>query len=368
MTLSRLLVIVPQQLGDVLICTPLIHAARARWPDARIDVLGLAGTLELLRGNPDVNELLEMTRSRTLRERWAELRRLWRRYDLAFVTRGTDRTHVYGLAAARRRSALVPAHGVDRLWKYPAATYAFDIDSVHHQVLEKLRLIQPWESLPQSVSLVPPRGEPLPEDIACALRKPMVVMQTPSLWRYKQWPAEAYREVAAALIDDGVQVVLTGSSSPGDRAIVSQVRRGLPDDGAQCMDACGRLSLGALRTLLDQAQAYCGPDTSVTHLAAAVGVPIVTVYGPTPPTSFGPWPIGHAPTQPWKTRAQLQHAGSQAHRVVILQGPDLPGQSCVPCARAGCEGHNNSASHCLDHLPARRVIDALRDLLRTAIA
>ena len=50
--IERILVIVPAQLGDVLITTPLIRAARVRWPGARIDVLGFAGTLELLRGNP----------------------------------------------------------------------------------------------------------------------------------------------------------------------------------------------------------------------------------------------------------------------------------------------------------------------------
>ena len=49
--INRILV-VPAQLGDVLICTPLIRAARTRWPDARIDVLGFTETLDLLAGNP----------------------------------------------------------------------------------------------------------------------------------------------------------------------------------------------------------------------------------------------------------------------------------------------------------------------------
>ena len=51
-----ILVIATRQLGDMLLTTPLIHAAREQWPQARIDVLGFAGTMGLLRGNPDVNE------------------------------------------------------------------------------------------------------------------------------------------------------------------------------------------------------------------------------------------------------------------------------------------------------------------------
>ena len=57
----RILVITPAQLGDVLLCTPLIRAARERWPEARIDVLGFKKTLDLLTGNPDVGELIEIS-------------------------------------------------------------------------------------------------------------------------------------------------------------------------------------------------------------------------------------------------------------------------------------------------------------------
>ena len=56
---ERILVVATRQIGDVLLTTPLIHAARRRWPQARIDVLAFAGTLGMLRGNPDVDELIE---------------------------------------------------------------------------------------------------------------------------------------------------------------------------------------------------------------------------------------------------------------------------------------------------------------------
>ena len=56
---ERILVVATRQIGDVLLTTPLIQAARQRWPQARIDVLGFPGTMGMLRGNPDLNRLLE---------------------------------------------------------------------------------------------------------------------------------------------------------------------------------------------------------------------------------------------------------------------------------------------------------------------
>jgi heptosyltransferase III len=113
----NVLVVVTQQIGDVLLTTPLIQAARDRWPRACIDVLGFTGTLAPLRGNPAIDGLVEVTRDRRWSARWALLRRVWRRYDLALVTQAGDRAHLYGWVAASQRSALVPPAGSGRWWK-----------------------------------------------------------------------------------------------------------------------------------------------------------------------------------------------------------------------------------------------------------
>jgi heptosyltransferase-3 len=102
----------------------------------------------------------------------------------------------------------------------------------------------------------------------------------------------------------------------------------------------------------------------VTHLAGALGVPIVSLYGPSLPDAFGPWPNGHSPSQPWLHRARRQQVGN----IVILQGDDLPGKTCVPCGRMGCENRHDSASHCLETLTVERVLAELRPMLRRADA
>lgn len=352
----RILIVITAQLGDVLLTAPLAAAARARWPGATVDVLGFKGTLALLAGNPDVAACIEVDRRAGLRAQLAQAWRLRRHYDLAFVTRGGDRAHVYGLVMARRRSVLVPVAGPGSRWKRWIAQHALPVFPRRHQVLEKLHLLDPWGGPAGPVVVTPPAGAALPDDVARALRPRVVVVQVPSMWRYKRWPAAHYRALVEGLVADGVQVLLTGSAAPEDRAQVDAVRQGLVIRDDAVLDLAGRLSLAQVRTLLGRCAAYVGPDTSVTHLAAAVGVPIVSFYGPTDPCDFGPWPNGHAPNQPWQARAPRQQLG----RIVLLQGPDLPDRQCVPCRAMGCENHRDSASHCLDLLDPARVLDEVR--------
>ena len=353
----RILVITPAQIGDVLLCTPLIRAARAHWPDARVDVLGFAGTLDLLSGNPDVGELIEIPRSRS---RGAQLRQAWklrRQYDLALVTRTSDRSHLYGIVSARMRSALFPDHAGSS-WKRRFAQHGTVPTPATHQVLLKLRLLEPWIDQPATLSLQPPAAAPLPPAIEAQLAHPCVVVQVPSMWRYKQWPPEHFRRVVDGLLDDGVQVVLTGSGSGTDRSQIEQVLG--TDVPPGLLDLAGKLSLPQLCTLLERADVYLGPDTSVTHLAAAVGIPIVTLFGPTNPQDFGPWPRNHPASQPWQRRATRQ----QVDNIVVLQGPDLPGRACVPCNQMGCQHLHDSTSHCLVALEPQRVLSEVRSALR----
>jgi len=354
----RILVITPAQLGDVLLCTPLIRAARERWPDARVDVLGFAGTLALLAGNPDVGELIEIPPTS---DRGAQLRQAWklrRRYDLALVTRTGDRSHLYGVVSARTRSALLPGHGSGSFWKRLMAQHGTMLTPPTHQVLLKLQLLEPWIDPPAALSLLPPAAAPLPPGIEARLAHPLVVVHVPSMWRYKQWPPEHFRHVVEGLLADGVQVVLTGSGSSNDQSQIEQVRGA--DAPAGLLDVSGQLTMPQVRTLLERAEAYVGPDTSVTHLAAAVGIPIVTMFGPTNPQDFGPWPRNHPATQPWQRRAQRQ----QVDNIVVLQGPDLPGRACVPCNRMGCQHRHDSPSHCLLELEPQRVLSEVRAALQ----
>jgi len=342
-----ILVIATRQIGDVLLTAPLIDAARRRWPAAAIDVLGFERTLGMLEGHAAVRERIEVPAGQGWRASMALLQRLWRRYDLALVTQHSDRAHLYGWCAARVRSGLVPARRSTSWWKRLLLRHAVTIDDdTTPTVLEKLALLQPWQADAGAVTVAPPPARALPADLESALATRFVVVHVPSMWSYKQWPLASFERLIAGLLAAGHQVVLSGSGSPTDQAQVAPMRRlGAPP---RLLDASGRLDLRQMAALLARAALYVGPDTSITHLAAACGTPVVTMFGPTNPVRWGPWPQG-ASAAAYRRAQPRQTAG----RIVLLQAA----QDCIACGRAGCDDHHHSRSACLDALPVERVLD-----------
>ncbi len=403
--MKRILVIATRQIGDVLLTTPLIRAARQRWPEARIDVLGFEGQMGMLAGNPDVNECIPTPPRLGWAGGWRLARQLWRRYDLALVSQPGDRAHVLGWIAAPCRSGLIPEEGGSNWWKRRILRHAVvssgDRGTVH-VVPEKLRLLDPWitdsgsagtlesalagpsstsvaaaqsgaathgpaSSLlkPEPVTVIPPSGRPLPDGLARQLLPGYLVVHAPSMWAYKQWPVESWGALVQGLLEAGRQVVLTGSGGERDQACVAPLRA--LGSAPQLLDASGQLDLGQLRTLVETAALYVGPDTSITHLAAACGTPCLAIFGPTNPQRWGPWPApGSASAQDGGEATLDGEAGFIRHttaqsigNVTLLQGP----QDCVPCGRAGCEDHHHSRSDCLLAISPATVLAQAKALL-----
>lgn len=348
--MNRILVIATRQIGDVLLTTPLIHAAKRRWPQARIDVLGFEGQLAILEGNPDIDQCITTPARLGWRGAWRLIRGLWRRYELALVSQPGDRAHLLGWIAASCRSGLLPESGGSNWWKARlldhAVTIAGDRGEVH-VVSEKLRLLEHWPVAGETASdVLPPAPRELPARLVAELRQAPVVVHVPSMWRYKQWPIGYFVTLVSGLLAAGHQVVLTGSSGPRDQECIAALREAF--DSPDLLDASGQLDFGQLVTLLSDCSLYIGPDTSITHLAAATGTAVLTVFGPTNPQRWAPWPAGAGPQTHIVRRAATQTFAN----VTLLQGP----QECVPCGRAGCEDHHHSPSACLESIKPEFVL------------
>jgi heptosyltransferase III len=173
------------------------------------------------------------------------------------------------------------------------------------------------------------------------------------MWPYKQWPPERFRELAQALVARGRQVVLTGSGGARDQDGIAPLR----DVAAApaLLDTSGRLDFNQLTMLLRGAALYVGPDTSVSHLAAASGVLTIAIFGPTNPQRWAPWPAAAEQPIRFARQALRQSAGN----VTLLQA----GLPCVPCSKAGCEDHHASRSDCLRAIGVERVLEAVDEQL-----
>ena len=364
--IRRIVVIATQQIGDVLLTTPMIREARRLWPEATVDVIGFRGTLGMLRGNGDVGELIEAPPGGSGRSALRLARGgHWRRWDLALVTQRNDRAHFYAFVAAPVRSTLIAADRGTTWWKrllsVHSVVHAGDAGHLH-AAEDNLKLLAPWQRPPDDSmrhAVVPPAPAPLPADIEAVLTASPVVVHVPSMLVYKQWPAVHFRALVSALLADGAQVVLTGGPSEADRRLVAEVATLAPSP--RLLDVCGRLDFAQVTGLLRRAALYVGPDSSVTHLAAACSVPTVALFGPTNPIRWGPLDPGVPIARTYAMRStEPQRRG----RVVLMQGPG----ACVPCTRAGCENHEQSRSACLDGLSPAAVIDESLALWRSAQA
>lgn len=353
---SSILVVITRRIGDVLLTTPMIRSLRLAWPEARIDALVFAGTEGVLAANPDLNQVITVSERPTLRQHLRLLLRLWRSYDLALSMMPSDRPTFYAIIAGKHRVGLISAGG-KHLWKKWLLSQSAQFDNINtHTVLMNLKLAD-LLGVPRCHEVVAAWNA---EDEA-AVRKALpfdpeaqayAVLHVYPMYAYKAWRSEAWEELAEWLNGQGMRVVLTGGKSADEVAYVRVLVGLLPSN---TVDVAGKLNLAGVAYLLSKARAYVGPDTVVTHLAAASGTHTVALFGPSNPVKWGPWPKGYNEDRnPYKMRGT-----QRVNNVVLLQG----GGDCVPCMEEGCERHIASLSDCLQNLPASNAINELRKLL-----
>lgn len=351
---KSVLIIVTRRIGDVLFATPLMRSIKRAWPDAALDVLVFEGTQGVIAANPDVRRVLTVPERPGRLAHLGFLLRLARRYDVALSTLHGDRPTLYAFLAGRWRAGLLD-NARKESWKRALLDRWAPFDNWNtHTVLMNLALADLAGVEPRREVVVSWRAEDAGRVDALlggAAAPRIAVLHPYPKFNYKIWHRAGWIEVAGWLAQRGHRVVLTGGADPAEIAYVADLARGMP---AGAINLAGKLSLGEAGCLLARAALFLGPDTAVTHMAAALGVPTVALYGPTDPVKWGPWPKDHASrSNPW-ARLGSQSAG----RVRLVQG-DV---TCVPCREEGCERNVESYSDCLLSLPAAKVIAAIRDL------
>jgi heptosyltransferase III len=344
----RILVVALRRLGDVLFATPLIASIRRAFPQARIDALVFADTAGMLAGNRDLDRVVTMPPARGTMASLALALRLFKRYDLAVSTQSGDRPTFFALLAGRRHVGPIDGGRRGALRRMALSRAVPNVPGLH-RLEDMLRLADALGI--ERVPLLACPGGAAPRRFAPG---PYAVIHAAPHFIYKRWTRDGWRALAAGLRDRGLAILATGGPAPAERAFLDDV---WGQDGAVTrLD--GALSWPELTALLAQARLYVGPDTSVTHLAAASGCPTVALYGPTDPRLWGPVPA--AGLEPmWEAAGTIQRRGN----VWLVQNP-LP---CLPCQNEGCERHLASFSRCLDELLPAQVLLAVDRALDSAL-
>ena len=349
------LVVCTRRIGDVLLATPVVRSLKRAYPEAAIDMLVFEGTQDVVAPNPDIHRIWAIAERPEIGPHLTLLRMLWRQYDLAMSVLAGDRPTFHAWAAGRYRvGTLLPDN--KSWWKRRLLDEWVPFDNLAtHTVVMNLRLLAPLEVKPLGTPVVSwtQDDQESVHRVFPRMQDPQryVVLHVSPKFAYKTWTVDGWVALGRWLIDQGGTVVVTGVESAEQR-YCEHVIHGLPD----AVNLVGRVTLPALGYLLSRAALYIGTDTAVSHMAAAVGVPTVVLFGPSNPVKWGPWPKDFPPTthSPWR-RQGSQRQGN----VFLLQGEG----DCVPCLAEGCDRHINSLSDCLQNLSITRVIAAAKSML-----
>lgn len=347
----RILLTCTQRIGDVLLATPLARSLKRAWPEAELDFLVFKGTEGVLAGNPDIRQVLAFPQRCDWRGKLAQFRQIWRRYDLAAAPIATDRARLYGWIGARYRVGFLTTEERGKTWLLDDALTFDDLNT--HTVAMGEQLTQLLGITP-GYEVVPPRLTPdaLPATLARLeplADAPFVVLHPYPKYPYKMWHRERWAELAKALQQRGLKILLTGGPDADETAYCGAIAQ---HTGA--LDLSGQLSLAQTAEIVARAQLFVGPDTAVTHIAAATGVACVALFGPSNPVKWGPWPKDwQEPESPW-----ARVGSGKRGNVFLIQGQG----ECVPCLLEGCERRLDSSSRCLQEIPLQTVLDAITQL------
>jgi heptosyltransferase III len=357
--LAAVLVVAGPAHGDVLLATPLISALRRAWPGAVIDVLVYRGQADILAGNPDLDEVLSVSKHPGPREYWRLLRRLRRRYDLALSPKHTDRAIGYTVIAGKSRIAVVPP---DRdAWKrrITQAHVLYDHYETHTLVqnaaLAALLGLEPCFAirLPAAPDAPAVVSGLLAAELASA---PFAVLHLNPGLPHKRWNLSGWAAAADYLDGRGLRLVLTGDGSPAEAAYLGEAMRQMP---VSTINLAGKLRFADVAELLRRCRIYVGADTVTSHLAAAAGAPTVALFGPETPRVWGPWPQGGR-----YARTPFPGPGNQRAGNVLVVQSTTP---CPTCRQAECLRRSERERSCnlMQTLGSEQVVAGIADMLET---
>jgi heptosyltransferase-2 len=287
----RVLLRAPNWLGDTVMAVPALRALRAALPEAELSVLG-PWAPALLEAEPGLHRVLGVPAG--WRARWAAARALRSAPpDLAVLLPNSFATALEARLTGARWRVGYAGDGRTALLTHAVPPPAARV----HQVAEYLGLLA---VLGVATPPAPPRLHVTPardQEARALLQRvgvetaggAVAVQLGAALGPSKLWPADRLTALAAALEADGTPVVFLGSPTAGP-LLDAVVRAG----GGPVRSLVGRDHPALLPALLARFALLVAPDSGPAHVAAAVGVPVVALFGPTDPRLTAPLGSGHA--------------------------------------------------------------------------
>jgi heptosyltransferase-3 len=344
--IANVLLIQLGDIGDIVWSTPTFRAVNEVYPHANVSVLVREGFGSLLEADPGIHKIFEVKRyGKNLVEKIlgqlsliVNLRK--EHFDLAFDLRSDDRgAYMALLSGAKIRAAMLYRHIRWRNYFFthladpsPATKRTFGAAEQSLQIVREFG-IDTKDTTPRLwvSENIDEKSRRIMEDEGMKIDGRFISVNPFSRWQYKEWPHENWADIINWLQEElGISIAIVGSADERSKSeYIAGLCRG------NVYNLTGKTTLSELAGVLRYSFLHVGVDSAAPHIAAAVGTPTITIYGPSD----------------WKEWAPQ----GKMHRVVT---PDL---QCSPCHKKGCDG--SGISRCLMELKIDRIKKIIEDFL-----
>jgi heptosyltransferase-1 len=325
---KRILIIKLSSFGDIFHALPAVNNLKVAW-DAEIDWVTQPEYVELVKCFSIVSSVIPFPRREILTRGLGFFRTLrGRHYDLVIDLQGLLKSAVVARLARGTRT-------IGPSFQREGARFFYDAvagcrDKNRHAVEENLDVVR-YLGLPV-LPLLFPVVFPAPVVEAAA---PRVAIVPVSRRENKNWPVENFLQTARALRQEfQASVFLFGSKA--DHAVCEKIRSELISENSHgtVINLAGKTSLVEMGGWFTQMNLVVVNDSGPLHLAAALGIPVVTLFGPTDPRRTGPY--------------------GEGHRVITSE------MACRPCFAKVCK---SPQVECMNRISPSTVIAAAREVL-----
>ncbi len=338
---KNILIIKPSSIGDVIHALPFLKAIRGRYPNAAISWLINRGIDEIIRDNSYLDEIILFERKRWggfddigyklrgITEFIRELRQ--KRFDLIIDLQGLFRSGIIAyLSGAGCRIGFANAREFSPIfYNYRVSHPPVEMHAVDRYLLIAKELGADISKRDFKINIPEKEKEYVASLISRIKKRPLIAINPSARWETKMWPMKRYAELTDTIgAKLKAQPLLIGSMEDEVRINeLSSMTKSKP------LNLSGKTSLLQLAALLKKVDLLITNDSGPMHIAAAVGTPVVSIFGPTRPVRTGPYGNGH----------------------VVLQS----GLPCIRCLKKRCDDLK-----CMEAITVNDVLTAVKGILK----
>ena len=343
--IKRIVVIEQTMIGDLLVATPSLKALRRIFPKRRIDLMMFDRFRDVMSENPDIDGIIGIERSPSI-FRPSEFNRLLGRikkgrYDLAVILHhGTFANSLLLLLAGIRyrigctKAGLLPRKGFFLTHK---SMPALRPQHVVEQNLDVISLLDDPKKHLKEIKLEMHYGpsdtkwaDRFLEKSGLSKKRPIIAIHAGTRHPSHEWFNDRFADVADWLVDTyGAQIVFTGDGYD-KKNFVDKIRSFMKHDSVYA-----KTTLKQCVALLSRCALLLSLDTSMVHIGAASGIPVLGLYGSGRPVSWSPW--------------------GKKNRVIFNEGAE-----CTSCRKTHC---TRDDFICMDSISVEQVKKALSEML-----